>query len=72
MAKIKIDGTEYDTDTMSEQARNTLISIRFVDQQIQKKKHELNISKTAQAAYRAALNVELRIPASDNSTQGEN
>ena len=59
MTKIKIDETEYETDDMNEEARNTIASIRFVDQQIQKKKHELNIAKTAQAAYAAALKKEL-------------
>jgi hypothetical protein len=74
MAKITIDGTEYDTDAMSEQARNTLASVRFVDQQIQQKSHELNIAKTAQAAYAAAMKREAPKSgaASDNTTQGDN
>jgi hypothetical protein len=74
MAKITIDGTEHDTDAMSEQSRNTLASIRFVDQQIQQKGHELNIAKTAQAAYAAAMKREAAKAgsASDNTTQGDN
>jgi hypothetical protein len=68
MAKVLIDGIEYEIDNMSAQAKNTLASVRFVDQQIQLKSHELNIAKTAQAAYAAALKRELSAlsPASSN------
>lgn len=72
MAKITIDGTEYETDAMSEQARSTLVSVRFVDQQIQQKNHELNIAKTARAAYAAALKRELGKQSETDATQGEN
>lgn len=73
MSKIMIDGNEYDTDAMSEQANNTLASVRFVDQLLQKKLHELNIAKTAQSAYIAAMKREdaKTGSASDNATQGD-
>ena len=74
MPTIKIDGTEYDTDKMSEQARNTILSVRFVDELLQKKAHELNIAKTAQAAYTAAMKREAAkagADASNTSTQGD-
>lgn len=72
MTKIMIDGTEYDTDTMSKQAQNTLVSVRFVDQQLQMKAHELNIAKTAQAAYAAALKKELGQSGPVATSEGEN
>lgn len=71
MTKVKIDDIEYDTDEMSEQARNTLVSVRFVDQQIKQKGHELNIAKTARAAYATALKKELAKNSPDDAAQGE-
>jgi hypothetical protein len=49
MPNITIDGKEYDTDQLSDEARNQLISIQFVDRKIQ----ELNLEK---AAYQTARN----------------
>lgn len=70
MAKITIDNIEYDTDSMSDQAKNTLASIRFVDQQLKQKDHELNIAKTARAAYAASLKRELAKGSPDDAAQG--
>jgi hypothetical protein len=53
MPKITIDGKEYDTDQLSDEARNQLISIQFVDRKIQ----ELNLEK---AAYQTARNTYAR------------
>jgi fido (protein-threonine AMPylation protein) len=73
MPKIKIDDVEYDTDTMTDKARSTLLSVRFVDEVLQKKGHELNIAKTAQSAYAAAMKRgEAKTGATSNtSTQGD-
>jgi hypothetical protein len=49
MPNITIDGKEYDTDQLSDEARNQLISIQFVDRKLQ----ELNLEK---AAYQTARN----------------
>lgn len=72
MAKILIDGVEYDTETMSQEARSTLASVQFVAQQMQQKKHELNIAKTAQAAYADALKKELAKTAAIAAEKGVN
>jgi hypothetical protein len=53
MPNITIDGKEYDTDQLSDEARNQLISIQFVDRKIQ----ELNLEK---AAYQTARNTYAR------------
>jgi hypothetical protein len=53
MPNITIDGKEYDTDQLSDEARNQLISIQFVDRKLQ----ELNLEK---AAYQTARNTYAR------------
>lgn len=69
MAKVVIDDIEYEIETMNEEAKSTLASVRFVDHQIQLKSHELNIAKTAQAAYAAALKRELSALSQASSTK---
>lgn len=59
MANITLDGQEYETDEMSEEARSTLASVQYVEQQLQKKRNEVSIAKTARAAYAQALKKEL-------------
>lgn len=65
MAKITIDGTEYETDALSEKARETIGSLRFVEAQLQQKRNELAIADTARIAYGRALKREL--PQSDET-----
>lgn len=59
MPKITLDGVEYDYDTLSPEAKNTVASIQFVDKKLQEKKNELSIAKTARSAYAAALKKEI-------------
>lgn len=59
MAKVTIDGTEYDMDALSEEVQATVASIRFVDEQLQEKRNQLAISDTARIAYTNALKKEL-------------
>ena len=59
MATITIDGVEYDTDTLSEQAKATIASLQFVDAQMQQLRNELAIADTARIAYARALKGEL-------------
>ena len=59
MAKITLNGQEYETDEMTEEARNTLASVQYVEQQLQQKRNEISIARTAQAAYARALKKEL-------------
>jgi hypothetical protein len=55
MPNITIDGKEYDTDKISDEARNQLISIQFVDKKIQELNLEQAAMQTARNAYAKAL-----------------
>jgi len=55
MPNITIDGKEYDTDQLSDEARNQLISIQFVDRKIQELQLEQAAYQTARNAYAKAL-----------------
>lgn len=59
MAKMTIDGKEYDTDTLSDQAKATIASLQFVDARMQQLRNELAIADTARIAYARALKGEL-------------
>ena len=55
MPNIKIDGKEYDTDQFSDEARNQLISIQYVDKKLQELNLEQAAMQTARNAYAKAL-----------------
>lgn len=59
MAMIKVDGVEYDTADMSEQAVSTATSLRFVTVRLQQLHSELAIADTARIAYSNALKEDL-------------
>ncbi|MCA1742833.1 MAG: DUF6447 family protein [Desulfovibrionales bacterium] len=55
MPNITIDGKEYDTDKLSDEAKNQLISIQFVDRRLQEVQLEQAAYQTARNAYAKAL-----------------
>ena len=55
MAKVTIDGKEYDTDALSEQARNNLLNVQYCDRQAAELERRLAITRTARNAYAQAL-----------------
>lgn len=59
MAMIKIDGTEYDTESLSEGAKSQLMNLQVVDQKIAATQQEIAIMQTARNAYAQALQAEL-------------
>lgn len=59
MAKLTIDGKEYDTEQLSDAAKAQLTNIRLVDQKIGQLQQELAIYQTARNAYAQALQAEL-------------
>jgi hypothetical protein len=59
MATIKIDGKDYDTGALSDQAKATYASLLFVKENLQQLHNELAIADTARIAYSAALKREL-------------
>ena len=56
---IKIDDVDYDTDNMSDEAKNQIGSLQFTDGHIIRLKNEIALAETAKAAYIKALKVEL-------------
>lgn len=62
MAKLTIDGKEYDTEALSDKAKATLVSLQFVETEILQKKNELSVADTARLAYSAALKREIKTP----------
>jgi hypothetical protein len=57
---ITIDGTNYDLDSLSQTARDTIASLQFVEEQIQQKQNEWAIADTARMAYTFALKREAK------------
>jgi hypothetical protein len=55
MSTITIDGKEYDTDQLSEEAKAQLASIQFVDKKIETLKNEIAVMNTARQAYAKTL-----------------
>ncbi len=57
--KISIDGRDYELESLSENAKAQIVSLRVVDAEITKIDQQLKIYKTARAAYARALKGEL-------------
>ena len=67
MAKIKIDGTDYETDDLSDNAKAQVASLQFNEAHMQRLRNELAIADTARIAYSAALKAELGKEKSDKT-----
>tara|TARA_Y100000766_G_scaffold278559_1_gene285493 strand:+ start:1064 stop:1282 length:219 start_codon:yes stop_codon:yes gene_type:complete len=59
MAKITIDNKEYEYNELSDNCKNSLNKIRYVQNQIKKLSADLNILKTAQSVYYSELKDEM-------------
>lgn len=55
MAKITIDGKEYDTEALSEAARSNMLNTKYCDDKLAELKREIAIVQTARNAYAQAL-----------------
>lgn len=55
MATVTIDGKEYDTDALSEEARNNMLNTKYCDDKLAELKREVAIVQTARNAYAQAL-----------------
>ena len=69
MAKIKLEGVEYDTKKLSDNGKAQLASLQFLDAQMSKLKSEIAVFQTAKAAYVLALKEELE---NDNNSDDKN
>ena len=59
MPIIKIDNVDYDTDTLSNEAKAQLISMQFCDQELQRLQLQTAAYQTARMAYAKALQASL-------------
>lgn len=60
MASIKIDEKDYDVDSLSEDAKEIIASLRVVDAELQRLKSQIAIFATARNSYAAQLNEKLK------------
>jgi hypothetical protein len=61
MTTITIDEKEYDYDLLSQDAKNQLASLQFVDNEIQRLEAQMAVLQTARNAYSKALNDALAV-----------
>ena len=57
--KLTVDGKEYDTATLSDNAKNIIRNIQFADQELNRQRMALTAMQTARQAYVGALKNEL-------------
>lgn len=55
MAKVTIDGKEYDSEKLSEEARNNILNVQFCEKRMKDLQREIAMAQTARNAYAAAL-----------------
>jgi hypothetical protein len=65
MATITIDNVEYDTDNLSDQAKQQLQMLQVTEQELARLNGQLAIAQTARMAYANALKASLPV-----STEG--
>ena len=61
MPTIKIDNKDYDLDTLSDEAKNNLASLQFVDAELQRLNAQAAVLQTARMAYSKALQAALPV-----------
>jgi hypothetical protein len=59
MGNIVIDGTSYETDDLTDNAKAQVASLQFNEAHMNSLRNQLAIADTARMAYTAALKVEL-------------
>ncbi|NBP41088.1 MAG: hypothetical protein EBS54_00735 [Betaproteobacteria bacterium] len=62
MAKVQIDGHDYETEAMSQEAKGRLEMLMLCDQKIRQLQGELAMMQTARQAYANALKAVLVAP----------
>ena len=62
MAKVTIDGVNFDTDTMSQESRQQLEMLMMTEQKIRQLQAEVAMMQTARQAYAGALKASLIAP----------
>lgn len=59
MPKITVDDIEYNTEDLSENGKAQLVSLQFLEVQMNKIKSEIAVYQTARISYSAALQAQL-------------
>ncbi len=59
MAKVNINGTEYEYDNLSDDQKAQVLSLKFVQEELQKLSAQIAVYKTAEKAYGIELNKQL-------------
>ncbi len=59
MAKVTIDGKEYDLDSISQKAKENIASVQFAQEEINKLNAQIAVYKTALNAYSSVIKEEL-------------
>ena len=59
MATLNIDGKEYESEDLSQTAKDTIVSLKFVQGEIKRLEATLAVYKTAATAYTRGLKEEL-------------
>lgn len=62
MPIIKIEGKDYDTDTLSKEVKDQIGSMQFVDAEIRRHQAQIAVLQTARVAYGKALQQALAAP----------
>lgn len=66
MSTIKIDNVDYDTNTLSEEAKAQLMSMQFCDQELARLQAQAAALQTARQAYAKVLKDALpKVPLGD-------
>ena len=68
MVKITVDGTEYETEGLSDNGKAQLASLQFLEVQMQQLNNEISVYQTARQAYGTALKAELEKPAEEGES----
>ena len=61
MTTIKIDNKKYELDTLSEECKEQLASIQFVEQELARLQAKTAVLQTAKAAYLQGLKASLPV-----------
>ena len=62
MPTLKIDNTEYNLDSLSNEAKAQLASLQFVDQELARLQAQMAVLQTARNAYLNGLKLLLPTP----------
>lgn len=62
MPSIQIDGKDYDTDTLNEEAKKQLAALQIVDNEIRHLQVKLGIANTARSVHAQLLKAALADP----------